>query len=274
MGHWHVDTNNDEGPDIYPHVFAALDGARWHLDHEADYESQGASVAGEEGSDYDAETAVRCYRRADELGVLIANVENMTDHFYGRKPPAPLYQGEDALTLLVGSAKRVVDEINTSSRWIVGIFECSDQCGAAFCSSCDEEIVYDDMDDSGPQGHWTHVDDAEYDHSAIPADDDPDALAREYAANTKRDVTTDVQFGATSTRIPTATAGDLIDFLSQFDRSTPVTIDNQSWCSDHTELGVPAWLNISGAFLPNYGQEDEAPSILLVSANDFDTRQW
>jgi hypothetical protein len=58
---------------------------------------------------------------------------------------------------------------------------------------------------------------------------------------------------------PTITVGDLLDLLAGFDRSLPITA-----YTDAVE-----YVNIVGASRP-----DDGPSLILETADTFDTRQW
>lgn len=77
----------------------------------------------------------------------------------------------------------------------------------------------------------------------------------------------------------TMTAGELIAVLSQFPADFPVTIGcpTDENVSDATHYYFPEWFNIQSVWAPEYYAETdeyENPSIILLGANDFDTRQW
>lgn len=254
-GHWHVDTGRDEGPEIYVHIFDALVGARWHVNEECDYWSQGASVLGDpESMTIDYEGAAKSAAKADVLSALVANIDNMTETFFAEKVRPPLYVNN--FDALLASAEHTVASVLAESTFVQDLYYCdSPRCPLALCDECGDEIEHtDDV--------WEHVDDVDYGHDAVPSSKVPDlpALFRFH-----RDDSAEIVRGTAKT----LTAGDLVAFLRKFDPSKPITIDAQDVDGLHG-----GWLNISGALLPNVDMDDEGPSILLIASDDFDTRQW
>ena len=73
----------------------------------------------------------------------------------------------------------------------------------------------------------------------------------------------------------TMTVGQMIDYLSQFDRSKPVTIGMPYLPEGEHVIGE--WMNVESVW-PEGGDydlsDDEVPSVIINGAADFDTRQW
>lgn len=68
-------------------------------------------------------------------------------------------------------------------------------------------------------------------------------------------------------KVPTLTAGDLIDWLSRFPRDTYVTVGTPAGLE-----GTPDWLNVVGGY--DAINEYEGMSLIIETADTFDTRQF